>query len=427
MKCKGMLFLAVAVLFLGGTLAAGGEKESLSEKKVSITFMNSKGEIQAQLEEAAKLFEAENPGISVELLAAPVGQSPWEKVMALYAAGNAPTIFMDKATAILKVQDKIADLTNEKWVDDLAGVSTMDLVKIDGKILAFPVTVEGMGLIYNKTLLTKAGVDPESIKTINDLENAFKKVKAAGMGAVTVLPAEWSLGGHFLYTGYSSMKNQSAWDNYAAGLKTGTVDLAADPVVNGLLDSFDLLKKYNINSKDPIAPTQEIIEKQFTSGEAAFYFQGSWVWVNLAKFTIDLDIGFIPVPVSNNASDYGNNGIPVGITKFMAIDTTQNSIEQQNAAKKFLEWFVYSSSGQKALVNECSILPAFKNITITPQDPLSKSLKGYIANGNANFWPLNTPSDHWRVLGPVMQKYLADLIDRDEFFQEMQAYWKTIK
>ncbi len=392
-----------------------------------ITFMNSKGEIQAQLEDAAKLFEKENPGISIELIFAPVGQSPWEKVMSLYAAGNAPTLIMADPTDLPKIQDKLADLSNEKWVKDIANLSTMALVKSGKKLFAFPMTVEGYGLIYNKTLLDKANVDPASIKTIKNLENAFKKVESAGIGVVTVGPMDWSLGAHFLVIGYAThTKNFSAFDKFQSDLKAGKADLAKINTMNGLISTFDLLKKYNINAKDSMAPSYDIVNEQFGSGKAAFYFMGNWVWPVLEKISKNTAFGYVPIPISNNAKDYGNAGIPVGITKFIGIDTAQNSKEQQEAARKFLNWLVYSSTGQDVIVNKASILPAFKNISLEIKDPLSKSIKEYMMKDNALLFPF-CPSDHWPKVGPIMQKYLAGKITKNELFKGIQEYWKSIK
>jgi raffinose/stachyose/melibiose transport system substrate-binding protein len=117
--------------------------------------------------------------------------------MALYAAGNAPTLFMDKITSLLKIRDKLVDLSDEKWAKDIIATSAMDLAKPAGKLIAFPATVEGFGLIYNKSLLDKAHVDPKTIKTRKDLAAAFEKVKAAGIACDHT---KMFIGGHFLYT-----------------------------------------------------------------------------------------------------------------------------------------------------------------------------------------------------------------------------------
>lgn len=421
-----LAFSLTASLFAKGGTETGGTGKA-APPAVKIAFMNSKGEIQAQLEEAAKLFSSETPGVSLELLATPVGQSPWEKVMALYASGNAPVLFMDKITSFLKIKEKLADLTNEKWAKDIIATPALDLAKPGEKLIAFPFTVEGYGLIYNKSLLDKAGVNPGSIRTIKDLEAAFEKVRAAGIGVVTVAKDDWSVGGHYLYTAYSQTKNQAGWEKLQADLKSGSVDLSRNQPLNGLLDTFDLLKKYNVNASDPMAPSYDAVNGQFAAEKAAFYFQGNWVWPILSKLTKVTHFAFLPVPTSNDPADYGNSGIPVSITKFIAVDKEQNTPEQQAAARKFLDWMVYSASGQDALVNRCSMIPAFRNVALMPQDPLSQSvIRDYISKDRTIFWP-QTPSDHWAKLGVFMQKYLANVISREELLKEIRNYWMKVK
>ncbi|HHT69111.1 MAG TPA: carbohydrate ABC transporter substrate-binding protein, partial [Firmicutes bacterium] len=70
-------------------------------QNVEITILNSKGEIQTQLEEIARYYTSITDGVSVEVIAAGVGQSPFERAVALYASGNAPALLMLDAGDVL--------------------------------------------------------------------------------------------------------------------------------------------------------------------------------------------------------------------------------------------------------------------------------------------------------------------------------------
>lgn len=76
--------------------------------------LNSKGEILPQLEEAAKAFQKDNPGITVEIQPVPTGGSPFERASALYASGNPPTMIMLDTGDVEKFKDRILDLSGEK-------------------------------------------------------------------------------------------------------------------------------------------------------------------------------------------------------------------------------------------------------------------------------------------------------------------------
>lgn len=49
----------------------------------------------------------------------------------------------------------------------------------DGKLLGLPMAVEGFGLVYNKDLFQKAGVDASSITSMDALVAACKSSRAS--------------------------------------------------------------------------------------------------------------------------------------------------------------------------------------------------------------------------------------------------------
>lgn len=432
-----MLSFTLATTVLVGCGAKGNNTTKTEEpttktesaKEVKITFLNSKGEIQVQLEDAAVVFTEENPNIKIEVIAAAAGQSPFEKVSAMYASGNAPSLSMLDPGDIPKFSEKFVDLTNEKWVGD-ASENSLDSVKTsDGKVMAFPLTVEGAGIIYNKEILDKVGVYPKSILTTTDLEEAFKKVKATGVEPLALSPMDWSLAGHLLPISYSTQsKDSKEVTKFLEDLKAGKVDLAKNTQFSGLIDTFDMMKKYNIDIKDPLAATYENDQQYMGTGKVAFWFMGNWTWPQIKEFSEKNEsFGFIPVPVSNTAEDYGNAGIPVGVTKYIGVDKENNDVDQQAAAKKFLDWLVYSEKGQDILVNKSNIIPAFKNITLEPKDPLAKSIKSYMSEGKTIQFMTVMPADHWKEVGASMQKYLAGKSDKATLATEIQEYWKNVK
>lgn len=154
---------------------------------------------------------------------------------------------------------------------------------------------------------------------------------------------------------------------------------------------------------------------------------GNWAWTQISEFDPNGEYGFIPVPISNSAEDYGNSQLVKWASKYVGLDKEQNSSDQQAAGKKFLEWLVYSESGQDALVNKCNCMPAFSNITKIPDNPLSKSLRQYMEKDQTMEYISTLPSDHWSQVGASMQKYLAGKIDKAGLAKEIEDYWKSVK
>ncbi|MFB5265174.1 ABC transporter substrate-binding protein [Paenibacillus enshidis] len=429
-----LLLLVIVVSACGGS---AGESNSASggatgdSGNVKITLLNSKGEILSQLEDAAKAFQEDNPGITLEIQPVAAGTSPFERASALYASGNPPTMMMLDTSDVEKFKDRILDLSGEKWNADTLENAANETT-FDGKNYAFPLAIEGYGFIYNKSVVDKAvggSFDPATIKTRNDLEKLFQQIEASGKKALVISPMDWSLGAHYLPLAYAGQnKDMVEVDKFITSLKAGQANLANNPVFNGLMDTFDVMMKYNIDQASPLAGTYERGPELLGKGEVGIWFMGNWAWPQISSFdTANQEYGFLPVPISNHADDYGNQEISSAVSKRIVIDKEKATPQQQEAAKKFLNWIVYDEKGQDFLVNKANIIPAFKNITLPAADPLGKSIQDYMARGKSEPSMSMLPADHWAKTGASMQKYLAKQGDRATLAKEIEDYWKTVK
>jgi len=405
------------------TVAETTAAETAISKPVTISLLNTKAEIQTQLEDAAKAFNVQNPNITVEVIVC--SGTPYEKLTSMYASDSAPTIAMLDGGDLAKVKDRVLDLSSEKWVSDTPFIEDC---KVDGTLVSFPLVVEGVGLIYNKAVLEKAGVDPATITTQSSLEDALKKIEATGVAGAVICKEDWSLGNHLSVIPYTN-KSNSAIDvkTVLSDLKTGTLDLTQDKAWNGFVDTLDILMKYNLNKETPLNNDYNKSNEAIATGKAGFLFQGVWAWPDFVKVNADINnFGYIPYPISNDPSDICNTSIQVGATKFLVIDKDQNNDDQQNAAKEFLNWLVYDPAGQAAIVTNAQCISPFTNVTIAPENPLAKSVASYIQSGNILVFAGNLcPSDHWSVLGGQWQKYIAGKTDRASMAKEIMTYWKS--
>jgi len=409
--------------------SSSGSQNSQSKgggsEKVKITILNSKAEIHNQMTEAAQLFMSANPDIEVEVISTTQDQSPVERASALYASGTPATLTMLDTGDIEKFADKALDLSNEKWVADLA-----QPFLVDGKTISFPFAVEGYGLIYNKEVLDKVSggsFDPASINTTAKLEALFQKIEQAGIVPLYIGSMDWSLGNHFLAIAYATQPDTDV-KGFIEVLKQGKADLVNNPSFNGLLDTFDVMKRYNGGKDDPMAVNYEQSTAMVAKGEAAMTFNGNWLITELLKSNPEGEYGFVPVPISNNEGDHANSSVAVGATKQFFLDAEKSTPAQQEAAKKFLNWLVYEAEGQDFQVNKANVIPAFKNINLELNNSLAIAINQYNLSGKSIEFAGNfVPGDHWKVLGASMQKYLADRADRATLASEIEDYWKSVQ
>ncbi len=396
-------------------------------KGKKITFLNTKGEIQSEFEEVAKLYK-EKTGITVEITVAPAGSSPFATISSMYNSGNPPTMAMLDTTDVVSLYaEKALDLSDETWAKD----ESAQTYTLDGKVYSFPMGVEAKGLIYNKTVIEKTlgrTFDPAEYNTLDKLKALLEELKSKGMETPVALSKEdWSLGSHVFGTVYQSQAdNEAGLEAYLDKLRAGTGDLANNGRFNQLMDVFDLLKENNINKKDPLSADYAVDPSYIVEGKVAFWYNGSWAWPNMEVFVKQGDAteyGLMPLPMGNDASDFANTTMVGAGSKQVIIDRVKATEEEQKMAKDFLNWLYADEEGQKQVVNTLNMVPAFGNNPNEPGDPLSKTVKSYVADGRILFEPI-VPSDHWSVVGAKMQEYLAGKIDRTALAAAVEAYWK---
>ena len=213
-------------------------------------------------------------------------------------------------------------------------------------------------------------------------------------------------------------------EGYISALYGGTADLANNPKWNAKMDTFDTLMKYNYAAGSPVAAEREVTEQKLAEGEIAFMFGGNWDWSVINAYEYTENMGMMPVP--QNTDDGTNERLVGGGSKYMFIDSSENTTdEQRQAAKDFLRWIVSTADGNAFLTEKCALVPAYTNINADALDPLSASVKKYADAGalidNYNYFP----DDHLSRCGASMQKYLAGQIDRAGLAAEIEAYWSS--
>ena len=389
-----------------------------SGERVTITVFNSKYDIQLQMEEMAKKYSSEK-GVVVEVYYS--SDTVADHLSTRYATSDPYTISMVDAKDVYSLAPEHAvDLSDQDWVKN-----TAQAISIDGKVYGFPVCVEARGIIYNADAIkevTGKDFDPTTIKTTADFQALIDDLIAGGMASPTgVMKEDWSLGAHFFPEVYEQHDDPYA---YIDGIRDGSVKLIEDDKFNALMDTFDVLKDNSYIKDDPIMADRGVTLQKLAEGEIGFVFGGSWDWSIINMFDYTDNIGMMPVP--NDCDDGSSEKLVGGASKYFFIDSSDNTDdEQRKAAKDFLNWLVSDPDGQSFLVNDCPLVPAFSNITLSMSDSLADSVKKYSDVGalipNCNY----LPNDHYYRVGASFQKYLAGNIDRAGFADELTAYWKT--
>ena len=426
----GALALASALTVSVVAATSPASAATCATKTKVVMLGTIKVEIQDQFLAAVKEYNASQTCYTVTSVPGDGKLTFLQNVTPLYAAKNAPTI-MYALQEIPDMADKVMDWKGSKLAK-LVSPSLLEAATVGGKLVGVPSTAEAFGLLYNKKVLDRAGVDPAKITTRQSLEVALKKVKSAGgSGGVRFSSIWWSLGAHFtnIYFANSATTHEGRL-KVLDGLADGTKDLSKDPVFQNYLATFSLLNKYNQAKPNTTDTEYDLSVADLASGKAAFWFMGNWAEPNLLTAAPTTDFGIMPLPISNNTKDLGNKSISVGVPGYFMIDKEQSTAAERAGAVDFLEWLYTTPEGQKRVAGPVSdggmnFIPVYKGFTISPKTFMAKEIAKYVNADRTLEW-INTyyPAGGQDLYGASGQKLMAKKITGVEYGNELEKAWK---
>ncbi len=162
---------------------------------------------------------------------------------------------------------------------------------------------------------------------------------------------------------------------------------------------------------------------QFGTGKSVFIHQGNWIDPWLVDNGIDFPMGFAP-----HASVKGeHNAIFIGAPSFYVINSDS---ENKEAANAFLNYMATNQAGHDYMVNEAKMVPAFTNVTLIPDTPLSASAAEWLQKPNGSYtWLQNDMPDGFgmNTLGPIYESFAKGDLTKEEFIDQLVKQIEEIK
>lgn len=435
---KFIALSAAAMLTLAGCAAdaettteatSGGDTDSACELTEVTMLGTIKGEINDQFIAAVDNYNSSQECYMIDVIPENAQAGSFlADVLPKYAAGEAPVI-MTALQEIPDMADKVMDFTGTDLMD-LASPGLLTGANINGRQVGLPVTAEAFGLVYNKDVLDAAGVDPTTITTRDELEAAFQAVEASGVDAIRFSALWWSLGAH-LTNKYFTMAAEDHEGRLAIldQMADGTKDLNSDPVFQNWLSTFDLMKNYM--SGEPNVTDTEYDDAGLATalGEVGFWFMGNWSEPSLLTNNPEGTYGLMPLPISNDASSYGNDSISVGVPFYFMIDEEQSTAEERDGAMDFLTWLITSPEGQQHYAGPIedgfmNFIPVYSGFTVEPNTYMAQEIATYVNAGKTLEW-MNSyyPAGGQNLYGDSGQKLITGAITGAQYAAEIEDAW----
>lgn len=405
------------VLTLVTALFAGCAKK---EEKSVVIYQN-KVEIGDQLTAFAKIYE-EKTGTVVTVKTSG-GDTPYaENLKAEFQSDRQPDIFVVEGMGGYNTwASKLQPYEGDEWI----GLTSLEFV-VDGKVYGFPVAVEAWGMAYNKDLLDKAGVDPATLTSQEAYAEAFAKIdgmkEELGIDSVVAMAAgpdmRWVTGLHN-FNGYLSAGLPYGDTTVLDKLNNGEADMGR---LTEYADWVELLFSY-ADETVLLTGNYDAQVGQFATGKAVFVHQGNWIDPWLAENGVSFPMGYAP-----HASVKGeHNAIFIGAPSYYVLNNESENLE---AARDFLNFMATSQEGHNYMVNEAKMVPAFTNVTLKPDAPLSANVTEWLAKDNGAYtWLQNDMPDGFGMgtIAPIYETFAKGEIDKAEFISQLAGKIDEIK
>lgn len=409
---KRMLSVLLAAAMLCGLTACGTEaqqsetapSESSAEpasqsetaaENVTIEFFQMKDEGTDYYTALIEEFEAAYPHITVEYTNVPDADTV---IMTRMASDQVPDVFTHWAfdpTFFAQIDaGYVQDLTGESFLDYVDD-TILEMSLHNGKAYSVPVSLNMLGVYYNKDIFAEAGIT-ELPKTMDDLFEICDTLEAAGIQPF-VFPDKdvWTVRQFCDRASVTMLDNpQKLFEEIAAE----TLTAKDSDELRTMGETIVKLRTYG--QEDNLGTGQEQALADFANGKAAMFFSGTFAYPELKKNNPDINLEMFPYPAIGGAE---KDRIGVNADTAFAMSATTKHPEE---VKLFIDFCTNPEQAQKFCDYDGS--PSAIKGVVYNNEAFQNMYNEYVQGGKT----VNIPSNSWPgAFGGEYGNICQELID----------------
>lgn len=290
----------------------------------------------------------EETGITVNIVSY---GSDYESVMKTRMASNSlPDVWNTHGWATLRYGEYLMDLSDQPWAPNVSD-GVINVISSDGKLNCLCITSQCSGLVYNKTVLDKAGVDPSTIHTWDDFTAALKTISDAGYTGISIAAAQ----PHWICYTAAPYWTTPGGEHYSEDLIKSMRDGSFDwnTMLPEVLELFQGWYNNGYMNENISTATWDEIYQAMAADKTAFSYGSTNVIKSIWTYNDKTDLGIMPSPASaenGKMTYYSGEGFAFGIWK---------NTKEADAAKAFLKFFARPEISAKV----CEIIGGIPSLT----------------------------------------------------------------
>ncbi|MDX1465218.1 MAG: maltose/maltodextrin ABC transporter substrate-binding protein MalE [Halomonas sp.] len=362
---------------LAATLSAGAALPAMAFEDDTLTIWIGDNKGPQGIREVAERFTADT-GIAIDIVhpddmtnrfqqAAGSGQGPDIVIFAHDRMGEWAQSGLLKSIAP-------SDTYRDRYFD-----FTWDAVEWNGETYGYPISVESLGLIYNKALVE---TPPESFAELARLDAELVK---EGKKAILFNYGEPYFSWPLLAAngGYSFRHADSGYDTSDIGVNNA-----------GAVAGAERLRELIESGVLPEGTDYSVTDTRFNQGEVAAMISGPWAWSNLEKSGIDFGVALLPRVGDERAKPM------FGVMAAMINSASPNDF----LATEFLENYLLEEEGLRTF-NSDSSLGAVAHRAYQQELESDPRIAATLANAELGSPMPNIPEmgAFWSAMEPALQ------------------------
>ncbi|WP_170315004.1 ABC transporter substrate-binding protein [Saccharibacillus brassicae] len=306
--------LTAMMILLAGCSGNSARQAGSSDdsQQVTLEFMSNLGQHSlTELQKIAAGFERENPGIAVDISSQ---GADFEALMkAKMASGDLPDLWTTHGWSVERYGDLLTPLNDRPWFGGIKETFKPIIADDKGQVYVLPMTIAQDGMMTNKTVLEKSGVDIDKIETWTDFLDACEKIKSSGFTPIGMWGKDPRSFASFLNNLSMPLYITSPSHDDSRALEEGTFDWQKWTLIAGMLTE---LKAKGYLNEDVLTATEESVDQAIAKNEVAFKFRGGIK--SILEFNPEADLGIAPLPAyysDDRPFFVGGEGTAIGVWK----------------------------------------------------------------------------------------------------------------
>ncbi len=364
------------------------------------------------LEEITDAYLADNPDIDIELV--PSTETYEADIKVRLASDDKPDIWATHGWSLLRYAEFLEPLDTQPWAKNFNEALAPAMKDADGHFYALPIDTDVAGIVYNRTVLEDAGIDPATLTDWAAFEKAMRALKTAGVTPLSSSGKDNWFAGNIADFMASGDFDQATLDGFA----DGTFD---EDGYARMLGHVQTWQQDGLINPDYSSATTDDLGRALAEGDTAFIFVQNYLVATALGFNPDADLGYMPIP-----SESGDPFLVGGEGRAYGVDKDSPNKEQ---ALDYLDYLAQPENLSKL----ASAIGGVPGLTDADSDLgiLTASYEEFVQPGDLPLQPyfdrVYLPNGIWDTMVTTTDGVLTGQMSPEEATAQMKSSYDSLR